>query len=624
MPGWRDAPYRRVDVWDASVEVRDGAAGSMRVRCPIALGAYPARLSDRLEHWVATTPDATFIARREAGGDWRRVSYAETLDLARRIGGNLLARGLSADRPIVILSDNDIEHQLLALGAMYAGIPTAPISPAYSLISTDFAKLRHIVGLLTPGLVFAGDGARYASAIAAVVPPDTELVVTERPPMNRRATSFSSFTTDAGANDVDVAHGKVGPDTIVRFLFTSGSTGRPKGVINTQRMLCANQAMIAHAFPFLRSEPPLLVDWLPWNHTFGGNHNVGIALTHGGALYIDDGRPAPGRMDETFRNLREIAPTIYFNVPKGFEMLAHQLRRDRALRETFFSRLRLNFFAGASLAQHIWDDLEELAADTIGERIVMMTGLGATETGPSATFCTRDHAGSGSIGLPLPGVELKLVPSGGKLEVRVAGPAITPGYWREPDITAAAYDAEGYYRLGDAIRFADRGMPEKGFVFDGRIAEDFKLATGTWVSVGPLRARAIAALAPYARDVVVAGLDRDFLAAIVIPDVEACRVACPHLPPDAPLAEVLADPALRAEIAGLTDRFAATSTGSAQRIERMTMIADPLSIDAGEVTDKGSVNQRAVLAHRRALVEALYADQPPDYVIRSRAIGHGS
>ena len=457
--------------------------------------------------------------------------------------------------------------------------------------------------------MFASDGARHAEAIAATVPADTELVVSSRPPVGRLATDFAALTSGLEDAAVDAAHASVGPATIARILFTSGSTGTPKGVIITHRMLCSNQAMAVHALPFLRSEPPVIVDWLPWNHIFGVQ-NVTMMMYHGGTIYIDDGRPLPGRMDETIRNLREIAPTLYYNVPKGFEMLAHQLRREPALRQRFFSRLRLNFFAGASLAQHVWDGLDELAVATIGERIFMMTGLGATETGPSATFCTRERTGSGSIGLPLPGVELKLVPSDGKLEARVKGPAITPGYWRAPELTAKAYDADGYYCFGDAVRFADPATPELGFVFDGRIAEDFKLSTGTWVSVGPLRQRFIAAFAPYARDVVLTGLDRDFVGAILIPDVDACRAAVPGLPASAALAEVFAVAGLRA---GLRDRLrtlAATATGSSNRIRRLAVLADPPSIDAGEITDKGSINQRAVLAHRAALVEAMHADQP--------------
>ena len=615
MPDTTAAPYRKVEIWPAEVVLERRGDGVLDVVSPHALPAYPDKLTERLEHWARTTPDAVFVARRHNGGDWRRLTYRDTLDAVRRIGTSLLARGLSPERPIAILSENDIEHLLLALAAMYVGIPYAPISPAYALVSSDFGKLRHIIGRLTPGLVFASDGQRYAKAIAAAVPADAEIVVTDRPPPGRPATAFADLLGATATATADAAHDKVGPDTIAKVLFTSGSTGNPKGVINTQRMLCSNQVMVCCAFPFLAHEPPVIVDWLPWNHTFGGNHNVGIVLYNGGTLHIDDGRPVPGLIEETIRNLREIAPTLYFNVPKGYEMLTHQLAREPTLRELFFSRLKMNFFAGASLAQHVWDALDELSVASTGERVVMMSGLGATETGPSAMFCTQGNVRSGSIGLPLPGVRLKLVPNAGKLEARVKGPAITPGYWREPELTAKAFDDEGYYCFGDAVRFADPADPKLGFVFDGRIAEDFKLATGTWVSVGPLRARFIAAFAPFARDVVITGLDRDFLGAILIPDVDACRAAAPGLPATAPLTDVLASEMLQSQLRARLAALAVAATGSSNRIQRVAVLASPPSIDVGEITDKGSINQRAVLAHRVALVEDLHAARPPAHVI---------
>lgn len=616
MSNPQSAPYRPINIWRAEVDVETRRDGTMLVRSPRDLGPYPDKLTERLVHWAAARPDATFIAQRVNGGDWRRVSYAQALAIVRRLGASLLARGLSSERPLVILSENDIEHQLLGLAAMYVGVPFAPISPAYSLVSSDLAKLRHIIGLLTPGLVFASNGERYARALTSVVPDDVEIAVTDRPPSGRKAISFADLASGASMVDVDAAHAAVTPDTIAKFLFTSGSTGRPKGVINTQRMLCSNAEIgAATVYGWLHETPPTLVDWLPWNHTFGGNANVGTVIYFGGTLYIDEGRPVPNLFDETVRNLREIAPTTYCNVPKGYEFLVHHLRREPDLRRTFFSNLRMNFFAGAGLAQHVWDALDELSVETIGERIVMMSGLGATETGPSALFCTMEILRSGSIGLPVPGATLKLVPHEGKLEVRVAGPSITPGYWREPKLTAAAFDEEGYYRFNDAIRFADPAEPSKGFLFDGRITEDFKLGSGTWVSVGPLRQRFIAAFAPFARDVVIAGLNRDFLGAILVPDQDACRAFCPELPAKASLADIAASPTLTAELRRRLVAFAATSTGSSTRFQRLTVLAEPPSIDAGEITDKGSINQRAVLDHRQALVEDLYAAAPPGHVL---------
>ena len=497
--------------------------GSTVVRSTEALAPYPERITDRLLHWAAVAPDRTLVAKRHQGGDWRRVSYAEALQSARSIAQGLLDLGLSAERPIVILSDNDIEHLLLALGALLAGVPFAPISPAYSLVSQDYGKLRHIFGLLTPGLVFASSGSAYGKAIAATVPAETPVVLTEGRIDGRTTMSFESLRRTVPTDAVERAHAQIGPDTIAKFLFTSGSTKLPKGVINTQRMLCSNQQMILQCFPHLAEEPPVLVDWLPWNHTFGGNHNVGITLYNGGTLYIDEGKPTAALIGETLRNLREIAPTLYFNVPKGFEEIANALEVDAQLRETLLSKVKMFFFSGAGLSQPVWDKLERVAEAHCGERIKMLTGLGMTETAPFAICANAYQVKSGHIGLPAPGVELKLVPEGDKVEVRYRGPNVTPGYWRAPGQTAESFDDEGYYRSGDAVKPMDPAHPERGFAFDGRTAEDFKLSTGTFVSVGPLRAKVIAAGDPCVQDVVVAGINRDDIGVLLFPRLDSCR-----------------------------------------------------------------------------------------------------
>jgi feruloyl-CoA synthase len=504
---------------------------------------------------------------------------------------------------------------------MHVGVPYAPISPAYSLVSADHCKLRFVLELLTPGLVFAADAGAYAKAIAAAVPTDVELVATEIPPADRAATLFVDLRSTPATPAVERAHDAVNGDTIAKILFTSGSTGQPKGVVNTQRMLCSNQEMLVATLPVLREEPPVIVDWLPWNHTFGGNHNVGLVLYNGGTLYIDDGKPLPGRFEETVRNLREIAPTVYFNVPRGFEELVPYLRREPALRQKFFSRVRMLFYAGAGLAQPIWDVFDELAVQTCGERILWITGLGATETAPFATCANWEAGRAGMIGLPAPGQEMKLAPVGEKLEARFRGPNVTPGYWRQPDLTRAVFDEEGYYCMGDAVRFADPSRPERGLMFDGRLAEDFKLSSGTWASVGPLRTRFILAGAPFVQDVVIAGHDRDYLAALVFPRIEDCRGLCPELSKQASSREVLAHPAVRQRFQNLLAHLDTEATGSATRIERALLLEVPPSIDASEITDKGSINQRAVLEHRADLVEELYADPPaPCVLLPARAI----
>ncbi|MGA7151143.1 MAG: feruloyl-CoA synthase, partial [Pseudolabrys sp.] len=553
-----------------------------------------------------TAPDRLFLAQRDAQDQWRKRSYAETLADVRRIGAALLRRGLSAERPLVILSGNGIDHALLALGAMYVGIPYAPISPAYSLMSNDFGKLRTIISLLTPGVVFANDGGPFARAIYETVPDEIEFVVARNPLGDRKTTMFADLLGAEDATGVAAAHRAVSPDTIAKFLFTSGSTGNPKAVINTHRMLCSNQAMLGSGFAFVKDEPPVVVDWLPWSHTFGSNHNFNMVLTYGGSLYIDDGNPTPPGAPKTARNLREIAPTIYFNVPKGYEALISHFRADDALRRNFFSRLKVLFYAGAGLNETTWDQLTQLAIETTGERIIFLSSLGSTETAPLALACSWDFDRPGNIGLPAPGVELKLVPNEGKLEARLRGPHITPGYWRQDQLTRDAFDEEGFYKLGDALKFVDPNDPGKGLLFDGRIAEDFKLSTGTWVSVGPLRARFIDHFAPYVRDVVFAGADRDDLAALIFPDVEACRKLA-NLGPDAPLSDIVAAPVVRAKFTELLKKLAGLSPGSSTRVNRAILMAEPPSLDKGEVTDKGSFNQRAVLRNRATAVDELYA-----------------
>lgn len=596
----------------ATVEYR--ADGSVVLRSTEALQPYPARLTDRLEHWAAVAPDRCLVAQREhrpdgSLGDWRRISYRDMLARAQAVGQALVQRGLSPERPLAILSGNDLEHLTLALGAMWAGIPYTPVSPAYSLVSQDFGKLRHILNIVTPGLVFAAD-ARYGRAIEAVVGPEVEVVLSSGELPGRRVTPFAELLATTPGAAVEAAHAQVGPDTIVKFLFTSGSTKAPKGVINTQRMLCANQQMKRQAFAFLAEEPPVLVDWLPWNHTFGGNHNTGLTIYNGGTLYIDEGKPTAEGIGETLRNLREISPTMYFNVPKGFEAIAAAMEHDAVLRESLFRRLRAFMYAGAGLSQAVWDQLDRLAERTVGERIPMFTGLGMTETAPSCTFALKaGEVRSGHIGLPCPGVEVKLVPDGdaryGKTEIRFRGPNVMPGYWRQPALSAEAFDEEGYYRTGDAVKWVDPADPQKGLLFDGRIAEDFKLATGTFVSVGPLRAKIIALGAPCVQDAVITGLNRDEVGMLVFPRVDECGKLA-GLGPQADAAEVLRHPAVRAFFQALLDRLWREGTGSANRVARALVLVDPPSIDQGEITDKGSINQRAVLQCRQALVEALY------------------
>jgi feruloyl-CoA synthase len=608
-----EVPFRAVRMANCQASVEQLGGGALLVRNARRLPPYARHLTERLDAWAQECPDRIWLAARNARGDWDTVSYADGLKRVRRIATALSKRSLSAERPIVILSGNGISHALVGTAALYAGIPYAPVSTAYSLVSSDFAKLRHIFALLTPGLVFTSDAKTYARAIESVVPPDVEIVSDNATPEGRLVTPLQLLESTRDTGEIDLVRSAIGPETIAKFLFTSGSTGLPKAVINTQRMLCANVEQITRHFAYFMDAPPVILDWAPWNHTAGGNHNFNLVLYNGGTLYVDDGRPAPGAIEATVRNLKEIAPTWYFNVPKGYDALIPYLRADRALRENFFKDLKLLWYAGAGMAQHIWDALDAMTVETIGERIAILTGLGATETGPFAMAANQTMVGAGRIGIPAQGCDFKLVPVDGKFEARVRGPNVTPGYWRQPDLTKDAFDADGFYKIGDAIRFADPDDINKGFFFDGRIAEDFKLSTGTWVAVGPLRGALIDHCAPCIQDVVIAGLDRSYITALIFPDLENCRKLAGL--PTAGLAEIAASPQVHAHFTHLLSSFTAQATGSSNRVVRAMLMAELPSIDSSEVTDKGSLNQRAVLKNRTNDVEALYADQPPAHVI---------
>jgi feruloyl-CoA synthase len=597
------------------IKLQDAPEGVQYLQADQDLQAYPERMSDRLKHWSATHPSRTFMARRSrladgSLGSWREVTYAQAWSMACAIAQGLIDRGLSAERPVAILSENDLEHALLALGCLVAGVPFVPVSPPYSLVSQDYDKLKHVLRVSTPGLVFAAD-ARYASAIAACVGSDVEVVMGQGALEGRACTDFSALCTTPVTPAVEAARLASGPDTIVKFLFTSGSTKLPKAVINTNRMWCANQQQMSQSMPVLAEGELVLVDWLPWNHTFGGNHNFGMVVFHGGTLYIDDGKPTPALMHETLRNLREISPMVYFNVPTGFEAIAQAMKTDDLLRKTLLARVKMFFYAGAALAQPIWDSLYESQEREVGERIVMGTGLGMTESGPFGIFVTNPHVRAGDLGVPTPGLELKLVPSQDKIEVRYRGPNITPGYWRQPEQTEEAFDEEGFFRTGDAVRWIDEGNRHLGLKFDGRIAEDFKLATGTFVSVGPLRARIIAAGAPYIQDVVITGLNMKEVGAMVFP-TSAVRTLS-GLPADASLADVLSSRPVLAHFQNVVDNLA--GTGSANRVARLCLLAEPPTIDRGEITDKGSINQRAVLTHRANIVAALHEGSLPNTIL---------
>ncbi len=580
------------------VDVERRQDGTIILRSPEPLRPYARCIGEYLEKWADEKPNDVFLAQRE-GDAWRKITWAETRQKVHAIAAWLLARNVSVDHPVVILSDNSIEHGLIALGAMHAGVPAAPVSPAYSLNSRDFSKLKSIVSLIEPSVVFADDARLFARPLAAIAHHDFEFVATRNIDAVQGATPFSSLTECADTRAVDRAFAAVQPDTIAKFLFTSGSTGHPKAVINTQRMLCSNIQSRTQAWPFITEEPPVLVDWLPWNHTFGGNNDFGVVLAHGGTLYIDNGKPAPGLIEITVRNLREISPTIVYNAPRGYDALLPFLESDSLLRRTFFARLKIILYAAAALPQHLFDRLERLSIQETGRRVRLVSAWGSTETAPQVTLVHYEPLRPGVIGLPTPGYEVKMVEAGGgKYELRVRGSNVTPGYWKRPDLTEAAFDEEGFYKMGDAGRFADPEDPSQGIEFAGRIAEDFKLSSGTFVHVGALRVRGIEAMAPFAQDIVIAGHDRDEIAFLIFPNPKTMN-----------------DPQARERVREGMKVLRHECRGSSLYPARALLLTEPPSIDAGEITDKGYINQQAVLSRRAALVERVYKEHPDDDVI---------
>ncbi|MDG2033266.1 MAG: feruloyl-CoA synthase, partial [Rhodospirillales bacterium] len=527
----------------------------------------------------------------------------------------LLNRGLTTERPVALISDNSVDNAVLLYGAMHVGIPAVPISPAYSLMSRDFGKLKFVAELVTPGLVFAEDGTKFAAALTAVDFGDAEIVVSRHAPADIDVTEFSSLLSTVATDAVDEAAKRVTPDTIAKILFTSGSTGFPKGVINTQRMLCSNQIAMSQVWTFLNDHPPVTVDWLPWNHTFGGNHNLNMMLRNGGTMYVDDGKPAPGIIERTIANLKEISPTIYYNVPRGFDMLLPYLEADSDLRDTFFKDLDVLFYAAAALTQSAWERLEAQSEAAIGQRVMMLAGWGATETAPDCTHVYWPIEKAGVIGLPIPGCEIKLVSNEEKTEIRVRGANVTPGYWKRDDLTEAAFDEDGFYRIGDAARFEDPTDPKKGIVFDGRVSENFKLSSGTWVFVGGLRTHVVSAAATIIQDVAITGHDKNALGILVFPNVAGCRGLCAGIADDAPLADVLASPEVREALKDALETYNLEHPSSSTRIARALLLTEPPDIDANEITDKGYLNQRAVLSRRAGMVEKLYSDDPEVLVI---------
>jgi feruloyl-CoA synthase len=604
------ATRQPIELAEPRVDVINRPDGTILVRSARELPPYPRQLGDHLRRWAQEAPDRTFLAERDEQGGWRRLSFAAARHQADALASALLARGHGAERPVMALGDNSIALAVLILACMQIGVPVMPVSPAYSLMSQSFDKLKAIAATFRPSLIHAPKIAPFAKALAALPLDGVEILCDAADPLRPDASTLRDYLATTPGEALERAYAAVDPDQPVKILLTSGSTGAPKGVINTHRMMIASGAGTDQLWPFLGARPPVLVDWLPWNHTFGANFSFNQILRHGGTMYIDGGRPAPGRIDVTVRNLREISPTLLYNVPRGYDMLIGHLEADEALTRNVFADLDVVFYAGAALPQALFDRLDALARRATGRRVPLLSALGSTETAPVATLGHWLTDRTGSIGLPISGTELKLVPNGGKLELRVRGPGVTPGYYRDAQKTEEAFDEEGFFKIGDALRFADPARPELGLLFDGRVAENFKLMSGTWVHVGNLRLALISACAPIVQDAVIAGEGRDEIGALLFANADSCRRLVQAAPADEPLAALLARPEVTRHLEQALARHNAANSGSSMAVRRAAWLLAPPSIDRSEITDKGYINQRALLANRAALVEQLYAAPP--------------
>ncbi|MGB0658968.1 MAG: feruloyl-CoA synthase [Mangrovicoccus sp.] len=578
--------------------------GDIILQSEYPLPEVPPHTGFWLESWAQKTPDHIFLAERSGAG-WREHGYGDVLGMVRAIAASLLARGLTADTPIVILSGNGVDHALLSFAAQYIGVPTVPVAEQYSLITEAHGRLAYVLDKVKPAMAFTVDAGLYGEALKLPQFADMEIVACKTDGAPCPVTAFADLLKGDDSVDLASAHDKVGPDTVAKILFTSGSSSDPKGVLTTQRMMCANQMQINSALPFLKDHPPRICDWLPWNHVFGGSHNVNMMLANGGSIYMDFGKPTKAGFATTIENIRSHPGTCSFNVPVGYSMLVHAMEEDKELREAFFRDLDMIFYAGASLPQPVWKALEDMAIEIKGHLPLMTSSWGMTETAPATLMVHEPVGRSGIIGVPLPGTEIKLIPDDEmRCELRVKGPNVMTGYLNDPAKTAETFDEDGFLITGDAVKFLDPEDLNRGLVFDGRVSEDFKLTTGTWVQAGKLRLDVLEQMKGLVQDVVICGHDRGEIGIFIFPKPD-------HVHGDNSSEGAVVDEHLAAEIEAIMRQMERQATGSAKKITRAIMLAEPPSLKDHEITDKGSLNVRKIITRRADLLERLYDNEDP-------------